>query len=122
MGLVFLLLSLASIPLNGQKKNEEWKKGQWPSVPPEELALKEMPDVSGAHAILLYRESHTDDNDSSDLNYYRIKVLSEEGKKYADIEIPYFQKSLKIGGREARTIKPDGTVVSFQRQFRENSG
>ncbi len=117
LGSLFLLLLLASVQLKAQKQRGEWKKGQWPPIPAEELALKEVPGVPGAHAILLYRESHTDDNDNSDLNFFRIKVLSEEGKKYADIEIPYIQKYLKIEDIEARTVKPDSTAVNFQGQI-----
>lgn len=113
----FLFLMLAPIPLEAQAKKEEWKKGQWPPIPADELALKAAPGNPGAHAILLYREFYANDNDNSDLNFYRIKVLSEEGKKYADIEIPYIQKSLKIEDIEARTVRPDGTAVNFQGQI-----
>ena len=48
--------------------------------------------------------------------YRRIKVLNDDGKKYADIEIPYVPGVFQIEGIQARAIRPDGTAVNFQGQ------
>ena len=45
--------------------------------------------------------------------YFRIKILTEEGRKYADIEIPYLRQQGNVADLHARTIKPDGTIVHF---------
>ena len=73
------------------------------------------PLAPGAPAIILYRELYRDDNGrtSHEDNYYRIKILTEEGRKYADVEIPYYRDEGKIVGIHARTIKPDGSIVDF---------
>jgi hypothetical protein len=84
----------------------------WQPVTPEELALKEVPGHRGEHAILLLREEDTDDTHSHSIHHYRIKILSEQGRKYGDIEIPYI-KGLKIDDIHARTIRPDGSTVDF---------
>jgi len=71
----------------------------------------------GAPAIILFRQVDRDDTGltAHEDNYVRIKILKEEGRKYADVEIPF----LKGGGNEvinvkARTIRPDGSIVNFE--------
>jgi hypothetical protein len=58
-------------------------------VSPDELKLTTEPLAPGAPAILLYRQVDRDDNGhtSHEDHYFRIKILTEEGRKYADIEI-----------------------------------
>ena len=85
----------------------------WPEILPEELALKEDLNSPGAHAIILDREVHTDDVKGFETYYYRIKIFTEKGKKYADIEIPYLEKQQEVEDIQARTVRPDGTVVDF---------
>lgn len=84
-------------------------------VSPEELKMTGEPLAQGAPAVILYRRVDRDDNGrtSHEDNYKRIKILTEEGRKYADIEIPFFKDSGKIVGIHARTISPDGTVTNF---------
>jgi hypothetical protein len=62
---------------------------------------------------VLYREVSTDDVASNEWHYIPIKVLNEEGRKYADVEIPYFKSLFDVEDVKARTIRPDGTVVPF---------
>ena len=101
-------------------------------VDPEELKMQIEPQAPGAPAIILYHEVFRDDmgkrdptngmvsywSDETDRtphedNYYRIKILTEEGRKYADVEIPYDKEEADVVGIHARTIKPDGTIVDF---------
>ena len=51
------------------------------------------PLAPGAPAIILYRQVDRDESgtDSHEDNYIRIKVLTEEGRKYANVEIPFFK-------------------------------
>lgn len=88
----------------------------WPPIPPEELALKDDPLNPGAHAMILYREMHTDDVKRFQTHYYRIKIFTEKGKKYADIEIPYLEKQQQVEDIQARTVRPNGTAVDFNGQ------
>lgn len=94
-------------------------KDDWLPISPEELALKDDPLNPGAHAIMLYRVMHTDDVKRFQTHYYRIKIFTEEGKKYADIEIPYFEKRVKVEDIQARIVRPNGTAVDFQGQVFE---
>ena len=81
----------------------------------EELKMTSEPLAPGAPAVILYRQVDRDDNGrtSHEDNYIRIKILTEEGRKYADVEIPFFKESQDVSTIRARTIKPDGSIVAF---------
>jgi Domain of Unknown Function with PDB structure (DUF3857) len=84
-------------------------------VSPEELKMTSEPNAPGAPAVILFRQVDRDDNGdtSHEYNYFRIKILTEEGRKYADIEIPFFKEQGNIVNIHARTIRPDGSIVNF---------
>jgi len=82
----------------------------------EELALKDTPLNDGSAAILLNREMHFDDQKHFETAYYRIKILKDEGKKYADVQLPYMGKSENIEDIKARTTSPNGTSAEFKGQ------
>jgi hypothetical protein len=86
----------------------------WLPISPEERAMTKDPGGSGAHAILLYRAVQTNDVSSTESHYYRIKVFTEEGKKYGDVEIRYLKGITKIDDLQARTIRPDGSILEFK--------
>jgi hypothetical protein len=85
------------------------------SVLPDELKMTREPQAPGAPAVILFREVDRDDNGhtSHEDNYFRIKILTEEGRKYADVEIPFFRAEGNIVALKARTIRPDGSVANF---------
>lgn len=89
---------------------------EWPPISKEELAMTDDPANPGAAAILLYREVLSDDIKGFETEFRRIKILNDEGKKYADIEIPYVDKLMQVEGIQARTLRPDGTPVEFKGQ------
>ena len=88
-------------------------KDDWAPISPEELALKDNPASPGSHAMILYRESSIEAKDSLATEYFRIKIFDEEGKKHADIELPFIKGQEDIRDIHARTVKPDGSVVNF---------
>jgi hypothetical protein len=101
----FLLLSLRAYAGDG-----------FQPISPEELKMTEEPRAPGAPAIILYRQVDRDDNVHTphEDSYIRIKILKEEGRKYADIEIPFYKEHGKnVVNLRARTIRPDGSVVNF---------
>jgi hypothetical protein len=86
-------------------------------VSPEELQMTSEPLAPGAPAIILFRQVDRDDSGANahEDNYVRIKILKEEGRKYADIEIPFFKESgNNIVNVKARTIRPNGSIVNFE--------
>jgi hypothetical protein len=84
-------------------------------VSQDELKMTSEPLAPGAPAIILYRQVDRDDNSltSHEDNYFRIKILTEEGRKRADIEIPFFKGSGNVVNVRGRTIRPDGSIVDF---------
>ena len=89
---------------------------EWQPISPEELQMTSVPEAPGAPAVILYRQVNRDDSDRTrhQYNYVRIKILTEEGRKYADVEIPYFKEQGTIHSLKARTIRPDGTIANFE--------
>lgn len=73
------------------------------------------PKAPGAPAIILFREVDRDDRGltAHEDVYKRIKIFTEEGRKYADIEIPFWKGQGSIVNLHARTIEPDGRIVNF---------
>lgn len=90
---------------------------QWTAPTPEELAMTSVPEAPGAPAIYLNREEITDDHLHFWRTYARIKVLTEGGKDYANVEVgqynSYDNGGYKIEGVAGRTIHPDGTIIPF---------
>jgi Domain of Unknown Function with PDB structure (DUF3857)/Transglutaminase-like superfamily len=91
--------------------------GDWPPISPEELKTVEEPLAPGAPAIILYRQVDRDDRGltAHENNFVRIKILKEEGRKHADVEIPFFKENgnniVHVGGR---TIHSDGSIANFE--------
>lgn len=89
---------------------------EWQPITPEELKMTSNPKAPGAPAIILYRQIDRDDSEPRtphEYNYVRTKILTEDGRKYADVEIPFFKESENIVAIRARTVRPDGSIVNF---------
>lgn len=83
---------------------------------PAELALKDVPFAPGAPAVILDWVIERDDDRNFENQHVRIKVLTEEGKKYANVEVPYSRSDTWVRKIQARTIQPDGTIKNFDGQ------
>src|SRR5712692_3968507 len=79
-----------------------------PPISPEELALKDNPADHGEAAIMLYYAVDTDNTKSAETRSVRIKIFLEQGRKYANIEIPYYDKNTQVEEIKARTVGPEG--------------
>lgn len=84
----------------------------WLEITAQDREIKEAPGDPGASAIQLFFADYRDDDVRYQFIYHRIKVLTEEGKKYANVEIPIFPW-YHFDGVKARTIHPDGSIVEF---------
>ncbi len=88
-------------------------------VSPEELKMTSEPAAPGAPAIILYRNVFRDDASGDngatahEDNYIWIKILTEEGRKYGDVEIEYDNDLEHVVNLHARTIKADGSAIEF---------
>ena len=89
---------------------------EWLPLSPEELKMTGLPEAPGAPAVILYRQVDRDDSNfhtPHEYNYIRAKIFNEEGRKYADAEIPYAKEQANVINIRARTIHPDGTIINF---------
>lgn len=95
----------------------------WRPITPDELKMTSEPLAPGAPAIYLYRQVDRDDSGAatSEYNYVRIKILTEEGRKYGNVEIPFVKGEFSVDGVTARTIHPDGSIVQFDGKVFENT-
>jgi uncharacterized protein DUF3857 len=94
---------------------------EWLPVTAEELRMTREPAAPGAPAIYLYRQVDRDDTTFHETNYARIKILTEEGRKYADIEIPFIKGRGNIHSIKARTVGPDGKITNFDGKIFEKT-
>ncbi len=86
-------------------------RAQFQPPNPDELKMTSDPKAPGAAAVYLDYEEIDRDGIQSRNYYARIKVLTENGKGAATVEIPYWGGELSVGSISARTIHPDGTIV-----------
>ncbi len=59
----------------------------WLPVSAEEVAMTSVPEAPNVPAVYLYRQVDRNDEASTEYEYRRIKILTEEGRKYADVKI-----------------------------------
>jgi len=86
---------------------------EWLPLSQEELTMTSEPKAAGAPAIYLFRQVDRNDSSFHESHYERLKILTEEGRKYADIEIPFEKGTESVSGIAARTVQPDGTIIPF---------
>jgi hypothetical protein len=112
---VFLLVVALLAVAVGQRPPCVSAGDEWLPISPEELKMTSLQEAPGAPAVYLYRQVDRDDGrNGHESDYVRIKILTEEGRKYADIEIPFFKSEGNIHGIKARTIRPDGSIANFE--------
>ena len=66
--------------------------------------------------MILYYAVDTDNRNGTETESFRIKVFQDEGRKYANIEIPYYDKETHVEEIRARTIGLDGKIAEFTEQ------
>jgi hypothetical protein len=96
---------------------------EYPPISPDDLKMASDPLAPGAPAIILYRQVDRDDNGktSHEDNFERIKILTEEGRKYADVEIPFVRGRYDVVHLHARTIRPNGSAIEFDGKVYEKT-
>jgi uncharacterized protein DUF3857 len=86
---------------------------EWLAATPEELHMTGEPKAARAPAIYLDYQVNRNDQTSEETHYVRIKILTEEGRKYGDVSIRFDENHESISDIEGRTVHPDGSIVKF---------
>jgi len=91
---------------------------KWGKVNPTTLHRSHFPLDSSAAAAVVFdigqMELNTGNFSLTLSRFTRIQIFSEEGKKYADVRIPYWYDD-KIIGIKAQTILPDGRRIKLKK-------
>ena len=98
-----------------------WAGDAWPPVSADDMKMTAEPKAMGAPAVFLYRQVDRDDSIGREVNLARIKILTEEGRKYADVEIPFVKSQSQVRNIKARTIQPEGTITEFNGKIYEKT-
>ncbi|MEJ2055839.1 MAG: DUF3857 domain-containing protein, partial [Calditrichaceae bacterium] len=83
---------------------------EWGEISDEELLMPGIEEDPEADAVILFNRSRIQINEDFDLEVYyhkRIKILTEAGKEYANVEIPYWHED-RIYQLDAVCYTPDG--------------
>ncbi len=84
----------------------------WLPITPSDLHTNPSSLPAGSPAVQLYYADEIDDQNHTEFFYYRIKILNENGKRYANAEIAIYPET-KLRDLQARTIRPDGSIVEL---------
>ena len=104
---ILALTTIITIPKYAQALDD------WQPITPEELNLKH--DTAHDYpAVILYHEETSDDNRQHVVAYYKIKVLTEAGRKWADVLVYYRDDFDRIIDIKGRTISPSGVITLFE--------
>jgi hypothetical protein len=113
--LVFVIVLLAVLA----RAQGKAQGNRWEPIPPEDLALKDNRLQPGAPAMILYRESIADNDSGVTTNYHRIKIFTEEGRDYGNIEVSYSPADEKVESIQARVVQPDGSETEFRGEVQD---
>jgi Domain of Unknown Function with PDB structure (DUF3857) len=119
---VFVLVLLLFVVAAARRTQPVSAGDEWQPISQDELKMASEPKAPGAPAIILYRQVDRDDSNvrsPHEYNYVREKIFTEEGRKFADVEIPLVKGQWEIVSIKARTIRPDGTIVNFDGKIYE---
>ena len=124
---VFLLLALLLGAAFVERARPVAAGDEWQPITQEELKMTSVPEAPGAPAVYLYRQVDRNDmgiqrgRGATEYNYVRIKVFTEEGRKHANVDIPFLRQRTSISNIRARTVRPDGTIANFDGKVYEQT-
>jgi len=95
----------------------------WKPIPPDDLKMTDLPEAPGAPAVILYRQVDRTDKlyGSKEFEYVRIKVLTEAGRAFANVDIPIIAGTQQISSVRGRTVHPDGSIAAFDGKLYEQT-
>jgi transglutaminase-like putative cysteine protease len=90
----------------------------WKPIKPEDFKITPS-DIGDpdADAAVLFREGDLNDDDSDGTSlkvYVRIRIFTEQGRRYADVQLPYRADLGKITDVHARTVNQGGKEIEVE--------
>lgn len=114
-----IAIAIALVPAQAKRKIKHGIEPGPTEISAEERALAASPAEGIEHAIVLVNEyARNEDLDAymETSLHFRAKILSNEGRDLADIEIPIRRQGGKIPVWWGRTLLPDGEVLELGRE------
>src|SRR5438270_8932930 len=108
-----LLLLLSFFVTASAFARNESASAEFRDPTPAEKAMTSVDFAPGAAAVILNWHQVVDDRNAFRTDYFRIKILTAEGKKYGDVEVPHIALLSDVNHIKARTVRPDGTIAAF---------
>jgi hypothetical protein len=107
-------LLIATAAFGGKDADKPIEPGP-ASISADEAAIKADPAAGAQHGIVLVEEALRDERGGKFVFTYhmRAKILSPEGRKLADVEVPVGKKRTAMKKWWGRTIRPDGQVLEL---------
>lgn len=91
----------------------------WQPITQDDFGLTSA-QAGNAEAIILYHEYASDDTKKARHEYWRYKILTEAGKRFADVEVLYYSTNhfgshfgTHVYDLKARVVSPDGKITPF---------
>lgn len=117
IGKLLLACILVMAPLSvyaGRDANLDWE-----DVTDLDWAISEDTANDIVDAVIIFDKITEDDEEIQDgkvyrTEYRRIRILSDKGRDWADVEVPVYSLNQKIKKVMGRTIQRDGTVLELQ--------
>ena len=117
VGKVVLAFILLVVPLSayaGRNANLEWE-----DVTDLDWAVSEDSANHINDAVIIFDRITEDDEEIQDgkvyrTEYRRIRILSDNGRDWADVKVPVYSSSQKVKKIMGRTIQRDGTILELQ--------
>ncbi|MBN1212579.1 MAG: DUF3858 domain-containing protein [candidate division Zixibacteria bacterium] len=121
-----LLVGLLITPSMARKKEEDREMlFEWEEVSQQDWDIKNDSAYRDDKAVMIFEKIYADDKDLQENNFYRtiyrrIRILNEEGRQWADVDVPFLDESQKVLDIKARTILPGGDIIELaQDQIKE---
>ncbi|HEY6327774.1 MAG TPA: DUF3857 and transglutaminase domain-containing protein, partial [Blastocatellia bacterium] len=120
----FISLLLCAIPLIGISipllPAGSAATSGWKPVSADDLSITAAGiGYPNADAAIVFRDGELDDDSPEGTVmkiYVRLKVFTERGRRYADVQLPYRMDLGKITDVHARTITPDGRAIEVEKK------
>lgn len=118
VGLLVLVLMVLACTTNSFARRGG-TKFEWDEVTDKDWAVCE-DSAGGIHDAVVIFEKVTQNDENLQhekcyrTEYYRIRILSEKGREWADVDLPLKTEGLDIKFIKGRSIQRDGTVVELQ--------
>ena len=115
--LIGLLAGILVTPATARKKKEDKEfVFEWEEVNQQDWDIKKDSAYREDKAVMIFEKIYADDKglwegDLYKTIYRRIRILNEEGRQWADVDVPFLAENQRVLDIKARTLLPGGEII-----------